>query len=238
MSKAIQFLTKCLPARKITILCPTRQRNLKAQGLALSFLETDHSDAKLVFGIDADCVGDYDLIQHPHIEYLSIPRGEVTGAVRPVNIMAGIYQEQSPYLGVLGDDAWIISKNWQTRLLEEFKRGFGIVYCEDNCQPWLAGHVFVDSRIPKRLGHLLWPGFWHLCADNVLKDIGAAAGLKYMTDVVIEHRHYFQDASRMDEVYAKVNSDKTREHDNDAYRVYLERHFRNEARLVSEVMKP
>ena len=67
----------------------------------------------------------------------------------------------------------------------------------------LPCHIFMRSEIIRSLGYMGPPLFRSMFVDNVWMAWGAAIGIKFLPDVVIEHMHPGAGKAPMDETYAR-----------------------------------
>jgi hypothetical protein len=93
-------------------------------------------------------------------------------------------------VGFLADDCVPQSPGWDVMLTKALDTP-GIAYPEDRRRADIPEHAFISSPVITALGWFFEPALAHFYADNVLADLGRAAGcLRHVPGAVIEHRHY------------------------------------------------
>ena len=203
----------------IAVLCPSRHRNRNHLRLALNFFERNPSRSILVFGLDADDEAEYLRVNHPRIRYEVFPR---VRCAQMNNLLAAKYAPLAAILAPIGDDHLFRSPDWEQKVWAAHEAGGNIIVCRDGrFDDGLPANYFVASRIVKALGFLSPPCLEHLCADNFLRDLGREiGGYVYLPDVFIEHLHYMNHKSEMDDTYRECNSDEQYRKDCGAWDAY------------------
>lgn len=146
------------------------------------------------------------------------PRQQLVGTVnRHMSVLA----RQYPFVGYAGDDHVAITTQWDARLLEAARSAGkgGFAHCEDLLQSGRVPTTFVvDSRFIRSLGWIFEPSLVHLYADNSVVDLARALGTeRYLSDVVVEHRHPFVGKATWDATYESANSTLRCEEDKASY---------------------
>jgi len=140
------------------------------------------------------------------------------------------------YLASLGDDHRPRTKGWDRRLIEviEAMDGPGIAYGNDLLQGERVPTAWVVSvEIVRTLGWMMLPACEHLYVDNVVRDLGLAAGrIAYRPDVVIEHLHPAAGKAAWDESYQRSNSSHMYARDLNAYQEWKTFHLPGDAEKV------
>lgn len=209
---------------ELTVVCPSRGRPEAVRPLIEAFRATCTADTHLLFSID-----DTD----PHLpEYMTaaLRSGRVaintaanTCFVDALNSAAATVQSFA--VGFMGDDHRPITHGWDTRYLETLRAlGTGMVYGDDLLQGRsLPTQIAMTTDIVRALGFMAPPGQKHLYVDNFWLDLGRATGcIRYLPDVVVEHRHPAAGKALWDANYARVNNSAMYEHDENAYRAFVE----------------
>lgn len=183
---------------------------------------------ELVLVVDADDpeLENYRAIRFPDVPFRPQPRlvileGPETGnLVRATNTVSLRIARENPdaIIGNLGDDHVARTDGWDRRIAEELERP-GIAYGDDAFQgEKLPTAPFISARIVLALGWYALPSCRHLFVDNAWRDLGEMSGtLRYLPDVVIEHRHPLAGKAKWDPGYEKANGPETVEHDKTAY---------------------
>lgn len=134
-----------------------------------------------------------------------------------INHLFRLYPDASFY-ACMQDDVVPLTPLWDTILAEACKGG--IAYPDDGLQREnLPTNPFIDGGLARRMGFLAMPMCWHWFIDNAWKDIGHAVGhLRYVPDVLIEHRHWANHKAPVDPTYQGA-AERSAE-DKEAYRLW------------------
>ena len=220
------------PNPELLVIVPTRGRPYHLPRLVDAWQQTGAFDqgAALLFAVDAD-----DPMIDAYRQAVRLPIGPLTVgmAVRPMwePMVAKLNQVAfahaggpgagGPFaLGFAGDDHVPRTAGWAGRYLEELRDlGTGIVYGDDMLQGReLPTQWAMTWDIVNMLGRMVPSGVEHLYCDNVIKQLGEAAGcLRYLPDVVIEHMHFVNGKAPADEGYLRVNRPEQYSRDLDAF---------------------
>jgi hypothetical protein len=147
-------------------------------------------------------------------------------------------QESLAYeaLGFMGDDHVPMTHGWAQRYLTELRElGTGIVYCRDDYQDErLPTQWAMTSDIVRAIGNRLVPApVDHLYCDNSVLDLGRAAEcIRYLPDVLIQHRHCVNGMAETDEQYLRVNSRAQYAKDKPAYERWVSEALQGQTALV------
>lgn len=217
----------------LTVIVPSRGRPEAAHELVKAFDATCSADTQLVFAIDErDQAGIYD---YPYNERATTLWWESTTMVEALNQCAVALATGDPRvgetllpppfaLGFMGDDHRPQSVGWDRAYLDALRDlGTGLVYGDDLLQRQnLPTQVAMTADIVRALGFMAPPTLTHLYVDNFWKDLGIAAGcLRYLPDVVVEHRHPVAGKAQWDANYARVNDSVMYERDARAYELFV-----------------
>lgn len=170
---------------------------------------------------DSEAVG---LAHAPAIGWTSVPTWRPL--VPKLNAAALAELEDHPdrfALGFAGDDHLPRTPHWAARYLEALAaRGAGIVFCDDGYQGEnIPTQWAMRAGIVRALGSMVPADVEHLYCDNVVRDLGLAAGcLTYLADVLIEHMHPVAAKGVDDDQYQRVNSRQQYRRDRPAYRAW------------------
>ncbi len=225
----------------LLVIVPSRSRPANAARLVRAWSDTRAwGVADLLIAVDAD---DPAL---PGYQELALPAGArltVADIWRPMvhKLELAAAREAGSYfaLGFMGDDH-VPTGNWAGRYVNTL-RGLrtGIVYARDDYMDVkLPTQWAMTSDIVRALGRMVPAPVEHLYCDNAILDIGNAAGcIRYLADVLIQHRHYGNRLARMDAQYQRVNSPEQYGKDKPAYEAWVRDQLSADAATVRNVMK-
>lgn len=116
-----------------------------------------------------------------------------------------------PWYGFLADDVVPRTPHWDEKLIEAGKDGLS--YCEDylnaDRQPT---HFVVNGDWVRETGWLALPGCKRTYIDNAWFEIAKRKKkITYLNNVVLEHLHFSNGKSPMDETYQKPSVGKDKE---------------------------
>jgi hypothetical protein len=185
----------------LLVIVPTRKRPKLVERFIKSFEETT-DNADLLFVIDGDDDSYKDFDWHGHGVSTIDPRASV---VQKLNKAASEMVDQYDQIMHLGDDCVIVTKHWDTKMLEILKDmgGSGWVYPNNKRRSDVPESWMVSSDVLREMSWFLNPVLNHYYVDNSIADIGhRSALLRYARDVVIEHKHYtVSEDTEYDELY-------------------------------------
>lgn len=198
------------PDKRMNVFVPSRGRPYSVVRLRDAFNETagDPESISLIAVVDEDdpTIEGYYL---SGVTVLEAPAGG-TGIVRPLNYAFSVAPHRS-ITAFLGDDHIPRTPGWDLDVygaLSALKTGF----CYGN--DLLMGEkiptaVFMTTDIPKALGHVALPALGHLFVDDYWLALGQGIGrIRYLPDTVIEHLHFLNGKSEMDETYKECNDQR------------------------------
>lgn len=203
--------------RIISLLCPTRGRPDRVCVMLESIIKTTEKleNVEILFYIDSDddkkdhyIASINNLLNKynnpfkrvlPHI-------GEPMSISKSWNIIAE--KCEGDILVMANDDEVWITKGWDRRLNEEADKFPDDIYCiyfDDgsnryrNCSFPMVSRKWYDT-----LGYFT-PGIFEFAANDIwIENIARIINrLHYVSDVLIEHRHFLFNKSKMDETYKK-----------------------------------
>jgi len=208
----------------LVVVVPSRGRPEKARALAQVFRDTCSADTQLVFALDDDDPSGEDY-----------PTGATTfvgpsrSMVEALNNAAVAYAEgilgmPPPFaVGFLGDDHCPRTYGWDQAYLDALREmGTGIVYGNDLLQgERLPTQCAMTVDIVRALGFMAPPSLTHLYVDDFWLRLGRAAEcIRYLPDVIVEHRHPLARKAAWDEGYVRVNSQAMYDKDEAAFAEY------------------
>lgn len=208
---------------EMLIVVPSRSRPQNVARLLQAWTDTDAwavADMRIDIDADDQAYGDYLMLNLPPGARLAVGH-RWRSLVWKLNRAAR--QESLTYgaLGFMGDDHVPMTEGWAQRYVAELRDlGTGIVYCRDDYHDEkLPTQWAMTSDIVRALGNRLTPApVDHLYCDNAVLDLGTAAGcIRYLPDVLIQHRHPVNGLAESDEQYRRVNSRAQYAHDRPAY---------------------
>ena len=186
---------------KISILVPTRERMNNRLTLLFSVLTTvsDINNVNVYYGVDKD---------DPTLETIkkvakAIPclkvveienNGEFLGLGKLWNILVNNSTEE--IISMIGDDMVFKTKDWDLKILEEFKScpedNIKAVHCNDDCHgAKLAVNLFCHRKYAEIMGGFMREEFKINWVDQWLHQVFSAFNrLTYRGDIMIEHRHW------------------------------------------------
>ena len=226
----------------LVVIVPSRGRPERASTLAEVFRQTTTANTTLVFALDEDderLPGYRGLVQTAQMRM-----GEVTRPNR--NMVQALNQTVAAVLapsavdppfaiGFMGDDHCPRTYGWDAEYLKALhEMGTGIVYGNDLLQGEnLPTQVAMTSDIIRALGYMSPPTLRHMYVDNFWRDLGNAAGcLRYLPEVIVEHRHPIAHKAEWDEGYVRVNAAGVYAADKAAYERYLAESFESDVAKV------
>ena len=131
-------------------------------------------------------------------------------------------------MGFMGDDHCPRTVGWDRAYLDSLQElRTGMVYGNDLLQGGkLPTQIAMTSDIVRTLGYMAPPALTHLYVDNFWLNLGNQVGcLRYLPDVIVEHRHPVAGKAKWDAGYARVNDSAIYERDEAAYGEYQRTHL-------------
>lgn len=222
------------------VIVPSRGRPEAALTLARVFADTCTAGTRPVFAVDADDPSREDYSEVVSLGLASVLTGNAHSMVEALNQRAVGYAGLEPHLmpfaiGFMGDDHCPRTVGWDAAYLDAlYELGTGIVYGNDLLQgERIPTQVAMTSDIVRALGFMAPPTLTHLYVDNFWKDLGEKAEcLRYLPEVVVEHRHPFAGKAQMDAGYLRVNEAAMYERDQTAYGLYVAEHLAGDVAKV------
>lgn len=163
---------------------------------------TCQGETDLVVGLDSDdeTIGEYP--DGPGYEIRGDMQRQVVGWINALAMpRAGKYRA----IGHFGDDCIPRTPGWDRRVMQALGRkplAFGDDLERDQRpEGSLPTHVFMLSRVARKLGYFGPPAMQHMYVDFAWMAWGDAAGITYLPDVIIEHMHFLGGKAPMDDSY-------------------------------------
>ena len=115
------------------------------------------------------------------------------------------------WFGFISDDVVPKTRHWDTQLIE-FAGNNKMAYPAGGHEDYVgAPHFILGGDLVRSVGWLSLPGLNRLYIDTVWWDIAKARkSLKFVPNVVLEHRHFSNGGAFYDETYKKSGKDEDR----------------------------
>lgn len=213
--------------RDLLVIVPSRGRPESVLDLANEFYDNGDHVADLMYATDDD---QPEYPKTPGVKYRRGPRLRMCGTL---NAAAVENADKYKYIGFLGDDHRPRTKGWDTKVIEALKK-HNVVYGNDLI--WGEGlptAVFLRSKVIRKLGYMAPPSLIHLYLDNFWLELGKATSIKYLDDVIIEHLHPSVGKAEWSPEYLEVNDQAIYQHDEKAFKHYMEAHFQDDLRKLN-----
>lgn len=240
----------------LVVVVPSRGRPAAARELADAFQATCTAATELVFAVDEDdpTLGEYSGIPRDLANASTERSAQVSVGVVPesksmvyaLNVIASYVTippnaNGGPFaVGFMGDDHRPRTNGWDTAYLETLRElGTGIVYGNDllQCRN-LPTQCAMTADIVKTVGYMAPPSLTHLYVDNYWLALGTQADcIRYLPDVIVEHRHPVAGKNQWDEGYERVNHPGMFAKDETAFRDYYTTTFPADVEKVRELRR-
>lgn len=218
---------------ELTVIVPSRGRPEQARALIDAFRNTCTADTLLLFAVNESDPRSAEYDSPDGVNVIHCPSTNMVQALNAAATNVCIPESWAPVpasfpppfaVGFMGDDHCPRTYGWDAKYLEALRDlGTGLVYGDDLLQRQnLPTQVAMTADIVRALGWMAPPGLTHLYVDNFWRDLGTAAGcLRYLPDVVVEHRHPFAGKGVMDAGYERVNNPDMYGRDARAYEGFI-----------------
>lgn len=223
----------------LVVIVPSRERPESARTVAAAFEATCTANTKLLFAIDDDdpTAKAYDEAIAPEVFTLTQFTHNMGEALHQAVWWA--LEEWKPFaVAFMGDDHLPRTVGWDQAYLDALRElGTGLVYGNDLLQGRaLPTQVAMTSDIIRALGYMAPPALTHLYVDNFWASLGNKAGcIRYLPDVIVEHRHPAAGKAAVDAGYERVNSPAMQTRDEAAWLAYLEADFAADVLKVADL---
>ena len=225
----------------LVVIVPSRGRPQAARELVDAFYQTCTADTELTFAVDDndETLPQYqELVATPSglpgpILARPYPRTSVCVVDKPTNMVHALNRTADAFVtlfaptphavGFMGDDHRPRTIGWDTNYLDILRElGTGIVYGDDLLQGRrLPTQCAMTADIVRALGYMAPPALTHLYVDNFWLSLGEQAQcIRYLPDVVVEHRHPVAGKAQWDEGYLRVNDPGMFSKDEAAFAAY------------------
>jgi hypothetical protein len=189
--------------RDLVVVVPSRGRPQNVRRLREAMDATCRGDTTLVVGLDSDDEGGYERLAGVEYEVRSGLRGFTPWVNELAVPRAGTYR----FTGALGDDCVPQTPGWDARIMAALGRE-PFAYANDlyplRPQGSQVTHAFMRSEVVQALGYLGVPSLTHMFVDDAWGAWGAACGIEYLGDVIIEHLHHSSGKAPLDETYLRA----------------------------------
>lgn len=202
----------------LVVIVPSRGRPIRACAMVDAFQATCTGDTQLLFAVDDD---DVTRLDYPKGLTAALPSRSMNEAL---NLSAVALAGSSFAVGFMGDDHMPRTPGWDAAYVNALRElGTGIVYGNDLAQGrGLPTQCAMTSDIVHALGYMAPPTLTHLWLDNFWASLGNEAGcIRYLPDVVVEHRHPFIGKASWDAGYERVNATAMQDRDRAAFDAYV-----------------
>lgn len=200
-------------ANKLLAISPTRQRPQQCKRMYESFKETSvQSDIIFCADLDDPTLKEYEDCLKDSFTLIHIWERRTTTEL--YNQVFKDYPDYEFYCET-ADDYVFRTPGWDEKLCQKGKICYGNDLLAGASMPTCP---VIDGDIVRALGWLQMPTLQHLYPDNVWKTIGMRLGiLQYFPEVIIEHFHWMNHKSEVDDVYKKSNSAEMYKKDAEAF---------------------
>lgn len=230
----------------LVVIVPSRGRPESAVELAEAFRDTCALNTRPVFAVDADDPAQPEYWEVVKLGLASVIVADSKSMVEALNKratgFAGLEEDLVPFaIGFCGDDHRPRTVGWDKAYIHALRElGTGIVYGDDLLQREnLPTQCAMTSDIIRALGYMAPPTLTHLYVDDFWKSLGEAADcLRYLPDVVIEHRHPIARKAAWDEGYHRVNAPEMYAKDEAAFAEYTRMAFPSDVEKVRALVSP
>lgn len=204
----------------IAIILPTKGRPENFKRFIESYNTNTSGNSTVIPVFD-----DFEVVSYEWNNYY-IATPQSYGLVRKLNHAANILRLKGyKYLIFMADDLVIHTKDFDKMIAEVFKEEpkTNLIYWEDMLNgKMIANHWAIRTDVVSRVGFMALPVCKHCFIDNFWTKVGNETGtIKYMPNIVIEHRHYVGRTAPLDDTYRLSNNSDVMSHDSEAYNKYM-----------------
>jgi len=180
---------------------PSRKRSDNIKRFFDAFKETN-STTPGVLWLDDDDSHNYDSIEIPK-NWQKIVSPRMSGLGDMTNKFYELFPNE-PWYGLIGDDVLPKTASWDKILVEAAGKD-NLAWADDGMHGGnYAVHPVIGADLVKKLGFLGLAGAKRLYIDNALFEFAKRNGaLKYVPYVKLEHLHFSNGKSQIDETYIK-----------------------------------
>jgi hypothetical protein len=206
-----------------------------------SFLATKGPNTKMIVYLNDDdpTVGAYDLPPSDDIKVLVGPRQYIAQTFNQFCLVP------ADYYANLNDDHLFVTDKWDEKLIEINERemnGWGIACANDKLTDWAihphpSGCV-ISGKATRALGWIAPPGTRHIGIDVIQGRLFGSLGLlRFVPEIVIEHRHWVNGMRPMDDNYRWVYGREEQDHGDEAVREYLYGQYKKDQHFLKLQME-
>ena len=209
---------------KILMICPTRGRGDKIDYFYNRFQENS-SITDLVFSLDEDDYNNYPKFTSPNVKYEVGHKNDIVPAMNYVAYKYAQYP-QYEYIGMLNDDHFIETKNWDQIVYEKIKnQKISISYFNDKTEGYLdnnlrwtldvtdkisfnyvASSILMSKEIIQCLGYIAEPTTKHAFPDVIWVELGKKLNcLNYFEEIIFNHTKIIKDQDGIKVDYNNLN---------------------------------
>lgn len=220
---------------KLLVICPTRQRPDVFRKMIYSFEDMTSSNSELIAIVDLDdpCIEEYREIHDKNGKFKLIESQDLDNTKRFNNAfkMFSYYD----FYCMANDDFLFKTKDWDLILCRKWKISYGNDLLGGQALPTCP---VIDGDIVREIGWLQMPSLTYMYGDTAWRTIGTRLNiLKYFPNVIIEHCHWMNHKSQIDEVYKVTNSARTYEQDEKAFRQWKEKELDNDVKKIKDLLE-
>lgn len=226
----------------LVIIVPSRGRPGSAWTLAAAVRDTRMADTELVFVVDSDdpTAGQYaELVDQDLASVIRDDHANMNDALNKTAVAYAAMDKPPFAIAFMGDDHLPRTVGWDRAYVDALEEmGTGMAYGNDLLKGReLPTQVAMTTDIVRALGYMAPPALIHLYLDNFWLALGRTVGcIRYLPQVVVEHRHPTAGKARWDEGYRRVNDQSVYSHDAAAFNEYLDVGFQTDVDKVRKLM--
>jgi hypothetical protein len=218
----------------LLVMVPSRERPANVARFAAAAQQTVTGATDILFIFDDD-----DPRLHKSVtacgrwQHTVLPRVEV-GAVSKLNAAAAAHAGEYPVLMFAADDTVPRTRGWDEAIVAAVG-GTGMAYPSGLGRTDVPELVAISSDIVRALGWFALPSIRHYWCDSAWADLGRAAGIRFLPDVVLEHMHHTSGKGDHDHVYRM--GERFYAADREAYLAWRADGMEADLAVVREVLK-
>ena len=211
------------------VIIPSRERPSSVLR-AVTALKQHSSISDICIGLDFD-----DHVNYPRIPGVMYEINKRKGVNGTLNKIAKKYSKFYKTISFMGDDNLVKTNKWDIKLSEPLHlKGFGISYGNDLLRvDRLPTTVTMTSNLINILGFMAPKKIKHMYIDNFWQELGnSLEAIFYFEDVIIEHLHFSNGKSAIDNLYQQTNSDKRFKQDHKNFQKYMKKNFGRDIKKI------
>lgn len=226
-------------ATHLAILTPSRGRPERMAEMVTAVEATARGQWLIWLGVDDDdpALPRYLELFAGHARVMVCPgprRNLVEWTNHLAKLAISLHAFGTTHLASLGDDHLPRTPGWDAALIQASElNGPGYAFGHDLLRPDLPTAWVQGVAIYEALGWMMLPQCQHLYVDNVVLDLGQAAGrITRRGDVAIEHMHPAAGKAAEDDSYRASNSDAQIARDRAAYEAWVRDGLQRDAETI------